>query len=391
MKLNSWWIASLLAIFSSAAWAQFPSSPPRSFPSRPGAPLVRLGDEIQVCGQLFHTSAPVVLWNDPGGYDAYRLGKRFADTKGEGPTKVAVGTRSSPLTDAEVEAVRGGNWTLPTLQEHVDQFVIHYDVCGLSRECFRVLHDERGLSVQFMLDIDGTIYQTMDLKDQAAHATIANGRSVGIEIANMGARSIDTSPLSLNEWYSKDAVGTRITIPARFGDGGVRTPNFVGRPARPDMIAGMIQGREYRQYDLTPQQYDSLIKLTATLCTLFPKITCDYPRQKAALGIPSIEPVTQPSSEDSPTAKFTALAGPGEPGTLIPHVLTPDQYNSYQGILGHYHVQLNKEDPGPAFQWDRVINGARSLMTPQARVRNTQMRGKPARFIPSSQPTTRPE
>jgi N-acetyl-anhydromuramyl-L-alanine amidase AmpD len=30
----------------------------------------------------------------------------------------------------------------------------------------------------------------------------------------------------------------------------------------------------------------------------------------------------------------------------------------YQGILGHYHVQLNKVDPGPAFQWDTVIDGA---------------------------------
>jgi len=32
-------------------------------------------------------------------------------------------------------------------------------------------------------------------------------------------------------------------------------------------------------YDLTPQQYDSLIKLTATLCTVLPKLTPDYPRE----------------------------------------------------------------------------------------------------------------
>ena len=30
--------------------------------------------------------------------------------------------------------------------------------------------------------------------------------------------------------------------------------------------------------------------------------------------------------------------------------------------MGHYHVQENKQDPGPAFQWDKVINGARKLM-----------------------------
>ena len=38
-----------------------------------------------------------------------------------------------------------------------------------------------------MLDLDGTIYQTLDLKEGAWHATDANGRSIGIEIANIGA------------------------------------------------------------------------------------------------------------------------------------------------------------------------------------------------------------
>ena len=42
-----------------------------------GEPLARRGDEIVVCGQLFHTTAPVVLWTDPGGYDAYRVERRF--------------------------------------------------------------------------------------------------------------------------------------------------------------------------------------------------------------------------------------------------------------------------------------------------------------------------
>jgi N-acetyl-anhydromuramyl-L-alanine amidase AmpD len=28
-------------------------------------------------------------------------------------------------------------------------------------------------------------------------------------------------------------------------------------------------------------------------------------------------------------------------------------------LLGHWHVQKNKVDPGPAFDWDRVIEGAK--------------------------------
>ena len=88
-----------------------------------------------------------------------------------------------------------------------------------------------------------------------------------------------------------------------------------------------IQGQNLRQFDFTERQYDSLIRLTATLCTLFPKIRCDYPRDAAGIS-------SWPKLPDADLAR-------------------------YQGILGHYHVQTNKVDPGPAFQWDRVIAGAR--------------------------------
>ena len=46
-----------------------------------GQKLERRGDEIVVAGQLFHTGAPVVTWMDPGGFDAYRTDRRFADYK----------------------------------------------------------------------------------------------------------------------------------------------------------------------------------------------------------------------------------------------------------------------------------------------------------------------
>src|SRR5206468_1976010 len=153
-------------------------------------------------------------------------------------------------------------------------------------QCFNVLHDHRGLSVHFMLDLDGTIYQTLDLKERAWHATIANSRSVGIEIANMGCYgNEENSPL--NQWYAKDPEGkTRITIPEKLGDGGIRTPNFVGRPARNEPVTGVIQGRELTQYDFTPQQYHALAHLTAALCRVFPKIKCDYPRDASGQLVP---------------------------------------------------------------------------------------------------------
>ena len=35
---------------------------------------------------------------------------------------------------------------------------------------------------------------------------------------------------------------------------------------------------------------------------------------------------------------------------------------NYQGVLGHYHIQTDKMDPGPAFDWDRVIGGAQRIL-----------------------------
>ena len=153
------------------------------------------------------------------------------------------------------------------LQRVVDQFVVHYDVCGIAKQCFNVLHDHRGLSVHFMLDLDGTIYQTLDLKERAFHATTSNHRSIGIEIANMGAYGPGDTKV-LDEWYPRDAAGKPfVKVPEKLGDPLIRTKDFTARPARPDPVRGVVQGQELVQYDLTPEQYAALIKLTAALAT----------------------------------------------------------------------------------------------------------------------------
>ncbi len=288
------------------------------------------GDEIVVCGQFFHTGAPVVLWTDPDGYNAYSTQKRFArpgDPEVSGPR---YGARDAILSKAEAEAVKQQGWTLDLLREKVDQFVIHYDACGTSRTCFHVLHDVRGLSVHFMIDLDGTIYQTLDAKERAWHATTSNDRSVGVEIANIGSFPV-AGPAAgkdlLGRWYARDAGGWRVTIPPELGDGGLHTRGFVARPARDGPIIGEVQGQVQRMHDLTPQQYDSLAKLTAALCTALPKIACDYPRD----------------------------AG----GALETRKLSDERLKAYRGLIGHYHIQENKADPGPAFQWQRVIDEVR--------------------------------
>src|SRR6516225_4010764 len=45
---------------------------------KPGTFEPRRGDEIVAAGQFVHTGTRVVLWMDPGGYDAYRVERRFS-------------------------------------------------------------------------------------------------------------------------------------------------------------------------------------------------------------------------------------------------------------------------------------------------------------------------
>jgi len=304
---------------------------------RYGEPVRRSGDEIVVCGEPFHTGTRVVNWTEPGGYDAYRVERKFVaadksdwkisqaeNSQLESPNRYGF-RKSSQLSSNELERVRTQGWDLDSLQKVVDLFVLHYDASGTSRRCFETLHDRRGLSVHFLLDVDGTIYQTLDLKERAWHATTANTRAIGIEIAQIGAVPL-AQRKKLDLWYTQIEGTTRLTIPEFVGPTGVRTPNYIGLPARPEPIVGPIHGETLVQYDFTPEQYAALTQLTASLCRIFPKLRCDYPRD--------------------------------ESGKLVLDKLSENQLAEYTGLLGHFHVQKEKHDPGPAFQWDKVVTNA---------------------------------
>lgn len=301
-------LALLLAGCSSAPTAPKPKPVSRPVVSDPPiqAPSGK-GDEIIVAGRRFATGTRVVTWLERGGYDGH---------------KVSSSPSRAPLAGPPERR------DLVALQRVVDQFVLHYDGCGLSRICFNILQ-ERKLSVHFLLDVDGTIYQTLDLRERAAHATIANDRSIGIEIANLGAYPEKGKERQiLTEWYGKDAAGrTVMKVPARIKETGIRTPGFVARPARPDLVRGSLQGQALVQYDFTPEQYAALAKLTATLTRVFPKMTADYPHARN--------------------------------GRLIPQALSQGKYTGYRGVLGHFHVQENKVDPGPAFQWRKLFDAVK--------------------------------
>lgn len=259
------------------------------------------GESIVIGGTKVRIGAPVVLWTDLEGHDGYRNGladRGFGESRGD---------------------------SVEELAERVDQLVLHYDACGTSETCFDVLR-RRGLSVHFLLDLDGTLYQTLDVKETAWHATVANGRSVGVEIASIGA--YPPGRATLDEWYPSDAGGPWIRLPSSYADGGLRTPDFIGRPARPERIQGTVNGVVLEQYDFTAEQYATLVKLAAGLCRTLPRIAPDAPR--------------------------------GADGAVRTDALSPEALAGFRGILGHGHVQSGKADPGPAFRWERFLVDVRA-------------------------------
>ncbi|MEM7264059.1 MAG: peptidoglycan recognition family protein [Planctomycetota bacterium] len=298
-----------------------PTVTPSDAAPRPiGSPLRRDGQEIRACGQLFYIGTPVVLFHDPGGFDAYRPHRFFEPEIQEPvhePERLArFGSHRRNLPPEHDARVRRDGWTLPDLRESVSQVVVHYDMSGTSWNCFKVLHDVRGLSCHFLLDVDGTLYQTLDLKERAWHAGVANDASIGIEIAHIGARR---DPAELKRWYPERDGKAFYQIPRLIR--GRLPEEYVGIPARPGLFDEVIHGARYYQYDYTEEQYRALERLLVGLSRIFPKLEPNIPRD-----------------------------GNGE----LVWVTLPNQGADFRGVIGHHHLTRQKQDPGPAFDWERI-------------------------------------
>ncbi len=261
-------------------------------------PSASPGSSIIVGGQPFEVGRPVVLWSDPQGFDAYQV--RCIDQSG-----------GCCDTDSKRYGVRKGveRRGLDELRGVVSQLVLHFDGCVNSRSCFKSMHNRSrpagsagcGLSAHFMIDADGTIYQTLDLVERAYHAEEANSVSVGVEICNRGR-------VDQTEWPK---------LP----------PDYRTRPTR-DVV---INGSHHLAYEFRPEQYDAIIALARTLLRVFPRI----------------KPII-PERDD------------GQPSTDT----LPDPVR-FAGILGHLHVDLQKQkwDPG-ALDWKRILRALNGFELP---------------------------
>src|SRR5215207_6015858 len=143
----------------------------------------------------------------------------------------------------------GKNPPLDATKALIKQFVLHHDGCWSAEMCWNVLHNERGLSCHFLIDNDGTIYQTIDLAFMAYHAAEYNVSSIGVEFCSRGDATKDPNA---NE-YRKHGM-KRTTTPCK------------------------INGHTILSYEFTPEQYDAMKALARGLTRALPNLPLEYPQ-----------------------------------------------------------------------------------------------------------------
>lgn len=171
----------------------------------------------------------------------------------------------------------------------VNKVVLHHDGTNTSDLCYRVLVN-RNLSTHILIDVDGTVYQPLNLAYVAFHAAGVNDASIGIDLNNPCRPERASS---------------------RHGDR--------------EVFSGRINGGRLVSLGYTDAQYASLIAVLQALVKFFPNLPGEIPI--------------------------------GPDGKVVDRKL--QSFGSFAGIVGHYHVSANKWDPGPGFDWERVVTGIR--------------------------------
>ncbi|MEL6180787.1 MAG: N-acetylmuramoyl-L-alanine amidase, partial [Myxococcota bacterium] len=180
------------------------------------------------------------------------------------------------------------------LGDVVYQICLHHDSTWNSPACFEVLKS-RGFSSHLLIEANGVIYQPLDMRDSAWHAGDINDFSIGI----------DLNCMANYELLTETEKGRRYAA------------------SRGGYFTGVINGAEVTGTGYTEAQYESLVAIIKALAKLLPKLRL-FPPLDAA-------------------------------GDVIQRKIV--DYASFSGFLGHLHVLAKKWDPGPGFDWRRVLIG----------------------------------
>jgi hypothetical protein len=196
---------------------------------------------IIICGQRFDVGQKVISFQEDPSINAYT--RHRTDKPSEIPPFAPAKGMAGAIDRWRPRRLIGSDRSLERLKQVLRQFVVHHDGCPDSRSCFNVLHNERGLSVHFLIDNDGTIFQTLDLVDCAFQAAGVNEISIGVELANRG-----------------DAL---------------RFPNdYKGKR---DKVTCKINNHQFLAYEYAKPQIESMISLGKALARIFPNLPQVYP------------------------------------------------------------------------------------------------------------------
>lgn len=191
---------------------------------------------------------------------------------------------------------------LDALGQHIVQIAIHHDVTSNAIDTFNVLCT-RGLSTHFVVNYDGALYQFMDCYHVAWATGDNNNHSIAIDMNNPVYPELrDTDP----------AAGMR------------------------EIYQGKVNGSVKTMLGYTEPQYDTIIALIKALIT--------------PVSIPGEEPWIP-----LPVVAQNCFPPISETGEVINRLLRNSV--EFHGFLGHFHCSANKWDPGPAFDWLRVLSG----------------------------------
>jgi len=226
---------------------------------------------------------------------------------------------------------RSGVKTKEQLTDKIHQVVLHTDLASDAIGCFNALVG-RTLSTHFIVDFNGDLYQPLDVFHSAYHAGDANQGSIGIDLNNKMAnleREPDAPP------YPPEHT--------RFAEMSLPTNQ------RPKSDVKTINSARVRSYGYSDPQYLTLIELLKALTLRFPKVAVAYPTDSK--------------------------------GDVVANTLVDPE--SFSGFMAHWHWEMQRWDPGPGFDWERVLgalsnehNSFPLLLDPKKNIGNVLDQGK---------------
>jgi N-acetylmuramoyl-L-alanine amidase len=205
-----------------------------------------MGNSIVVCDKKYNIGTRVVLWDEPGGMSAYDTTAYETSDRKTGEIMVVKGKRYKS------RLALGSTPNLDRLKKVVWEFALHHSGLYRSRDTYETLQ-QRGLSVHFICDDDGVLYQCLDIRERAYHIGTNNAMSVGVEIDSRAVAG--QHPDAYDEAHQR-----------KYGVG----------PRR--IVSDTIHGMRMKGFDYSDAQYAALIKLGRALTDIFPLIKPDFAR-----------------------------------------------------------------------------------------------------------------